>query len=682
MFLDKVGVGNGALGSYTFTYNPIDLPHRLSYDQDHWGYFNNSSNNDLFTPADYYYNVASNTYVSIPGANKQIDETYAQAAVLQKISYPTGGSTSFTYENNTAYSLPADFDLKYTDKVFFLNGQSYTDTYFEKAFVISEDFLGSGGIFAKLSGSFGCTGTGFSCPDIRLYYPNGTSIQINQASYGKTYFLKKGNYRVTADYSFIPNPQTKIQNFSFVLTWPESFRENPLTAHNVKVGGLRIKQIDNFEPNSSQTFTKRYSYTKFNASNESSGTILSVPYYKYNVLNYNGISAYCQWPCVTAVSNTGLGTTNGNPVGYAQITEYIDKYGVLGKNEYVYAPPVFTQPSNQLPFAPADNRDFFNGMLQNERTYGFKDNAYVLKKEVRNKYALYNPSGSSYGFGLKTTLKNFRSISLLDDFSHDVYNVSTGWMHLDTTETKMYDGGMILTTQVFYTQNAANLLNSKTEQISSRGLINTELIKYPVDYTDGSYGADLLKNKMVNDAVLEKSVFVNNQLVSKEANGYDNFGTLVMPSKISKLSTTDQVMEERLSFINYDNVGNLLSLNNVKGTKTTYLYSYNTQYPIAEIKNADYATVESLLGGATAVNNFSNSNPTDAEVKAFLAPLRTGLPDAQITTFTYKPLVGMTSSTDTKGMTTYYEYDEFQRLKNVKDQNGNFIKSNAYHYKN
>jgi len=56
--------------------------------------------------------------------------------------------------------------------------------------------------------------------------------------------------------------------------------------------------------------------------------------------------------------------------------------------------------------------------------------------------------------------------------------------------------------------------------------------------------------------------------------------------------------------------------------------------------------------------------------------------DAQITTYTYNPLVGMTSQTDAKGMTTYFDYDAFQRLKTVKDQNGNILKQIDYHYKN
>ena len=104
------------------------------------------------------------------------------------------------------------------------------------------------------------------------------------------------------------------------------------------------------------------------------------------------------------------------------------------------------------------------------------------------------------------------------------------------------------------------------------------------------------------------------------------------------------------------------------------------QYPVTEIKNAELPTIISLLGGQTAVDAFTAQvNP---DVNTFLAPLRSGLPDAQVTTFTYKPLVGLTSSTDAKGMTTYYEYDAFQRLRNIKDQNGNILKQTDYHYKN
>jgi hypothetical protein len=56
--------------------------------------------------------------------------------------------------------------------------------------------------------------------------------------------------------------------------------------------------------------------------------------------------------------------------------------------------------------------------------------------------------------------------------------------------------------------------------------------------------------------------------------------------------------------------------------------------------------------------------------------------DAQMISYTYDLLVGKTSETDATNLTVYYEYDEFNRMRYVKDQYGNIIKRYTYHYKN
>jgi hypothetical protein len=53
---------------------------------------------------------------------------------------------------------------------------------------------------------------------------------------------------------------------------------------------------------------------------------------------------------------------------------------------------------------------------------------------------------------------------------------------------------------------------------------------------------------------------------------------------------------------------------------------------------------------------------------------------AQMTTYTYDPLIGLTSSTDAKNEITYYEYDNFLRLINIKNKDQNIIKHIDYHY--
>ncbi|SFW68307.1 YD repeat-containing protein [Sinomicrobium oceani] len=56
--------------------------------------------------------------------------------------------------------------------------------------------------------------------------------------------------------------------------------------------------------------------------------------------------------------------------------------------------------------------------------------------------------------------------------------------------------------------------------------------------------------------------------------------------------------------------------------------------------------------------------------------------DSQMYTYTYDPLIGMTSKTDSSGNVIYYEYDSFNRLKAIKDGDGNLLSDQRYKYKN
>jgi YD repeat-containing protein len=55
--------------------------------------------------------------------------------------------------------------------------------------------------------------------------------------------------------------------------------------------------------------------------------------------------------------------------------------------------------------------------------------------------------------------------------------------------------------------------------------------------------------------------------------------------------------------------------------------------------------------------------------------------DAEMTTYTYEPLLGISSTADVDNHTTYYEYDHFGRLKLIRDMDGNIVKTYDYHYK-
>lgn len=126
----------------------------------------------------------------------------------------------------------------------------------------------------------------------------------------------------------------------------------------------------------------------------------------------------------------------------------------------------------------------------------------------------------------------------------------------------------------------------------------------------------------------------------------------------------------------YDTTGNILQQRDKDGIVISFIYGYNNKFLVAKLIGADYNTAVSLIN-----HNYINGlSISDENMRSHLSSLRNFLPNAHITTYTYKPLVGMTSQTDPKGMTTYFEYDSFQRLKHIKDQNGNIVKSYCYNY--
>jgi YD repeat-containing protein len=133
---------------------------------------------------------------------------------------------------------------------------------------------------------------------------------------------------------------------------------------------------------------------------------------------------------------------------------------------------------------------------------------------------------------------------------------------------------------------------------------------------------------------------------------------------------------------------NLSNGNITKGgltAATTYVISYWTRnaapltiagtvtgYPVTGATINGWTYYEHQVTGQTAITVSGTGN---------IDELRLYPKGAQMTTYTYSPLIGMTSATDAKNQTTYYEYDSFQRLMNIKDYQGNIVKNYDYNYR-
>jgi YD repeat-containing protein len=79
--------------------------------------------------------------------------------------------------------------------------------------------------------------------------------------------------------------------------------------------------------------------------------------------------------------------------------------------------------------------------------------------------------------------------------------------------------------------------------------------------------------------------------------------------------------------------------------------------------------------------NYQLGNPISTEIiTGYLDEVRLFPKGAMMTTFTYEPLVGTTSITDYNNRTIYFEYDDFNRLKAKKDQDGNILETYDYKF--
>lgn len=116
-----------------------------------------------------------------------------------------------------------------------------------------------------------------------------------------------------------------------------------------------------------------------------------------------------------------------------------------------------------------------------------------------------------------------------------------------------------------------------------------------------------------------------------------------------------------------------VNVNHPDGSSTTLLTSYaQPKYVVGEWK---YFEVEVEYAVGVGIWKWGHEPNTYVdEVRLFPA-------GAQMTTYTYQPAAGITSQCDANNRISYYEYDGLQRLKLIRDQEGNVVKTFEYNYK-
>lgn len=122
------------------------------------------------------------------------------------------------------------------------------------------------------------------------------------------------------------------------------------------------------------------------------------------------------------------------------------------------------------------------------------------------------------------------------------------------------------------------------------------------------------------------------------------------------------------------------ALDPVKTYEISYWTKNGAPYTIMGTVGGSSVQLGQLAGWTNYLHKVKGISSLSINGSGFIDDLRLCSSNAQMVTFNHDPLVGMTSAVDAAGNATYYEYDENSRLTNVKDLNGNIVKSYTYHF--
>lgn len=710
--------------THEFFYNEsIKLPSTSSTAQDFWGFYNGReggflpnvppSNSELFQ---WYHDSP------VGAADRSASDEYTKAGILEKIVYPTKGFTTFIYEPNkykSQYPVNEKYYLlsnKYVQAK--SKGIPYTENY---EFEWTSDMYQNLGTIDYYFSPHTDPGP-FSVEDMQqitltdlttgsqfFYRSHSTNFTTGFSESQSIYFTPGHRYRVAI--TVRDEPSTEL-NGTYIRVSVSGTRTT--TQSLIKSGGgLRIKEIVTNDSPSNVAKREKYSYSS--SAGEGIGFHLrsdedfNKPYFYRTQVSVNsgcvssgGSPCQCLWDRKTSIIYIGEGnvpqvTLQGAEVVYSSAIkeEYGKENEINGKVEYSapFAPNVYSN-SIYNPGVPGQ-REYIDNILDinikpSERFFSLDKTTgnFTLVKEKLNYYSLFNSTRERVQNVYRVVFYPDNcvgggNLGSLNDFTQMGYEIGFGAYKLTKSTEKNYYGSPLDTVareDILSYDNLKHLLPTRIIHKSSDGATLTTINKYPQDFSGNEYGSGLLRAAFINDRLIEFTSSLNGTEVLKKATDFRIQGNCIVPDHEFE-STGGKPLEAKINFLKYDDKGKLLEISRPFGPRTCYIWGYSATFPIAKVENIDYDVLNSRVGLSTILDFREKLNPNRVELTDFFSRIRSLLPkDASLNTFTYDPLVGMTSQTDSRGQTTYYEYDGFQRLREIKDDQRKTIKKYAYNY--
>lgn len=761
---------------HSFEYSTTALPERCTTAQDSWGYPNNNTGSLLPQTQVTRQGTVGSTIYTFGNGDRSANEAKMKAAILEKITYPTGGHTLFDYEANRFTTT----DVAYVPKVYRATayGSECNDPFYphyeETTFTIP-----AGAINIKLHIDMspvlyqGGTAS-YLALDSKFYYrptpdsnggpsdssdgwtetihlPFGTNIgdPLNPV------IFQSGSHTIKAfDSGYGPFAAYPCSRIGIFMTWDE-----PNGTQQVEhlVGGLRIKSISSYDGvSATPVLVKKYEYETPNLVHpeENRGyerPIILDPNFALNVMvsttphfnNNLGGEPVISYGKVTEYAYDPINTEkNGKTVSYY---EYVPRWrtmnSILGPQTFKHSEfswsHHYTQPVNGNPWTTLaqqllldalegpneysfyESTSWKRGKLSKEEVYKTNGGADIMVSKTENTYEtietnkiysnyVFTPYGSPYSswhvpddspYNQNTDLSSVQ-------FCYRIEETETGHRVLKQAKNTAYDGSgqnPVVTTTDYYYDNLTHkqptrviMSNSHGETVETKTYFPDDLAAISSlgtpDLDAAAFNAlSRLKTKSdtnpsglhrIAEPIQVETLVKGDQgtVLSRTVRrtDYEDMGNdLVLPKKVKSLkgthNTTANPMEERISYTKYDDFGNVIELRKTNGSTVSYIWGYNKMYPVAKVENVTRATIEAALSVDFHAGAGGLTTPNENTLR--------GLSGALVTTFTYDPMVGLLTQTDPSGYTTNYVYDEFNRLKEVRDLENKLVEDYEYHFK-
>jgi YD repeat-containing protein len=785
---------------WSFGYNPTSLPSQVSYAQDYWGFYNGANNNVSMLPTiplsssdctiypGGYLGPFANSLTlgdftgagffrpnHDPGSNRSANQTYMQAEMLNKITYPTGGYSVLNYEANSQQSVVPVVANTNTGLSLSLTGTSNPYTPSQS---LQFTLAGPGYVNLTISSTISSgISNDFANPKVTAQITDAYGdLVINNSSGNFSQWINlfvAGTYTLTLSSNV---PQSTLSGTSFSVN-AAAFFSYPASQGTQTIsqllGGLRINNMQQFDGVSNTPINSKYYVygaptviSPVDPVNDFVTTQNSV------VINQsNGATNYYTKITRNASTKYALGSIQGGTVGYGQVTTYYGYNGADGYTVSTFSPAIpLTAASTNFPYLPYDPYSWRGGLLTGEQTYN------ASGKIIKSAY-------NTYQFLPAFTISNFKcgwATMYSGEGNQNIVNsgitcpcyalTNEQVQHVSSTQVA-YDvntGDSLIATTKYYYDDPLNMQPTHTVAFNSKGdsvvtytrtALELPAINTSIPLTTAATTAlDTMIARNIVGQPVETERYVKSVLTYKALTNFKvQTSGLVLPDN-TELQNAGYPIETRINFTGYDSYGNLRQQDKINDENHNYIYDYVSNYPIAEVINADSAsiaytsfeadgtggwilgagsadTTRGLTGsksyipsggiskaGLNSANTYIVSYWTTNTASCTIAGTLSGYPvkgksvtingnawtyyehkvtgqstisltgsgnidelrlypvAAQMTTYTYSPLIGITSQCDVDNRVTYYEYDGFQRLKDIRDQDGNVIKTLKYHY--